>query len=165
MANFNKVFLMGNLTRDPELRYTPGGTAVAEFGLAVNRQWRGQDGEKRDETCFVDITAWGRQAEVINQYMKKGRSLFVEGRLQYDQWEGQDGQKRSKLRVVLENFQFVGGRGGDDAPDGGGSGGGAPRRQRSAPPQSRRQSGQSGPPQNGPDDDTGFAPGDDDIPF
>ena len=156
MANYNKVFLMGNLTRDPELRYTPGGTAVTEFGIAVNRQWKGQDGNKRDETCFVDITAWGRQAEVLSEYMKKGRPLFVEGRLQLDSWEGKDGQKRSKLRVILEGFQFMGGRG-----EGGSEGGGAPRRGREAAPSRRNEA----PPHDEPSDDTGFAPGDDDIPF
>lgn len=120
MANYNKVLLIGNLTRDPELRYTPGGTAVADFGMAINRTWKGQDGEKREEVCFVDITAWAKQAEQIQQYCRKGRSLFVEGRLQFDQWE-KDGQKRSRLRVVLENFQFL------DRP--GGTSGAAPNEQ------------------------------------
>jgi len=108
MANLNKVFLIGNLTRDPELRYTPNGMAVAEFGMAINRRWKGQDGERRDEVCFVDVQAWGRQAELISEYCRKGRSLFVEGRLTYDSWEGKDGQKRSRLRVTAENFQFLG---------------------------------------------------------
>lgn len=108
MAYLNKVLLIGNLTRDPELRYTPSGTAVADFGLAMSRNWKDQKGEKREETCFVDVTAWARQAEVIAQHCRKGRPLFVEGRLQLDQWEGQDGQKRSRLRVTLEGFQFLG---------------------------------------------------------
>ncbi len=108
MANLNKVFLMGNLTRNPELRYTPSGTAVASFGLAVNRNWTGQDGEKKTEVCFVDISAFGRTAEVINEYLSKGNPIFVEGRLQFNQWETKDGQKRSTLRVVAENFQFIG---------------------------------------------------------
>ena len=110
MANLNKVFLLGNLTRDPELRYTPGGAVVAEFGLAVNRQYRTQSGENREETTFVEIVVWGRQAETVNQYLSKGRPVLVEGRLQYDSWEGQDGQKRSKLRVTAERVQFLGGR-------------------------------------------------------
>ena len=109
MANFNKVFLMGNLTRNPELRYTPSGTAVASFGIAVNRNWTGQDGEKKEEACFVDVNAFGRRAEVINEYFSKGNPIFVEGRLQFNQWETKDGQKRSTLRVVAENFQFIGG--------------------------------------------------------
>lgn len=110
MANFNKVFLMGNLTRDPELRYTQGGTAVAEFGMAINRQWTTPDGETKEEVCYVDVNAWGRQAEIICEYCSKGRPLFVEGRLQYHTWVGQDGQKRNKLRVIVENFQFIGGQ-------------------------------------------------------
>ncbi len=109
MANFNKVFLMGNLTRDPELRYTPTGTAVAGFGLAVNRRWKSQGGEDREETVFVDVNAFGRQAEVISEYLSKGRPIFVEGRLRLEQWEDRSsGQKRSKLTVTLENFQFLG---------------------------------------------------------
>ena len=124
MANLNKVFLMGNLTRDPELRYTPGGTAVCEFGMAMNRTWTGKDGQKRDETCFVDCQAWARTGEVITEYCKKGRPIFVEGRLNFSSWEGKDGQKRSKLRVTVDNFQFIGGR-----PDNAG----APPRQSSAP--------------------------------
>jgi single-strand DNA-binding protein len=119
MANLNKVFLIGNLTRDPELRYTPSGAAVTEFGLAVSRQFTDSSGERRENTCFVDIQMWGRQAEVANEYLRKGRPLFVEGRLDYSTWEGQDGQKRSKLRVVAENFQFLGSREGGDR---GGSG-------------------------------------------
>ncbi|MBN2584850.1 MAG: single-stranded DNA-binding protein [Planctomycetes bacterium] len=119
MANYNKVFLIGNLTRDPQLRYTPNQMAVCDIGLAVNRRSRSSSGEQRDETCFVDITAWGKQAETLSKYVTKGRQLFIEGRLTYDQWEGQDGQKRSKLKVTLENFQFL-----DSAGAGGGSGGG-----------------------------------------
>jgi single-strand DNA-binding protein len=110
MANFNKVFLMGNLTRDPELRYTPAGTAIAEFGMAINRNWTSPEGEKKEEVCFVNVTAFGRQAEVICEYCSKGRPLFVEGRLRYQTWQPQEGQKRSKLDVVLEGFQFLGGR-------------------------------------------------------
>ena len=110
MANFNKVMLMGNLTKDPDLKYTPSGAAVCEFGLAVNRSFKGKDGSQRDETCFVDIKAWGRQAEVLNQYMSKGRPIFIEGRLEQSRWETKDGQKRSKIRVVVEQFQFLGSR-------------------------------------------------------
>lgn len=109
MSNFNKVFLMGNLTRDPELRYTPSGMAIVKFGMAINRTFKSQEGEQKKETCFVDITMFGRRAEVVSEYFSKGSPIFIEGRLQYDQWEGQDGQKRNKLVVVAENFEFVGG--------------------------------------------------------
>lgn len=109
MASFNKVILMGNLTRDPELRYTPKGTAVARIGMAINRVWRSETGEQREETTFVDVDAFGRQAETIAQYLKKGNPLLVEGRLRLDTWEDkQTNQKRSKLGVVLESFRFVG---------------------------------------------------------
>ncbi len=108
MANFNKVILAGNLTRDPEMRYTPKGTAVAKFGLAVNRTWKNEGGETQNEVTFVDIDAFGRQAEVICQYMKKGRPFLVEGRLKLDQWEDKNThQKQSKLKVVLEGFSFI----------------------------------------------------------
>jgi single-strand DNA-binding protein len=109
MANFNKVLLIGNLTRDPQLSYTPSQTAVVDFGLAVNRRWKGQDGENREETCFVDCRAFGRTAENINKYLTKGRPLFVEGRLTFNSWTAQDGTKRSKHRITVENFQFLGG--------------------------------------------------------
>lgn len=122
MANFNKVLLMGNLTRDVELRHTQSGMALAKFGMAINRKWS-QNGEQKESTCFVDLTAWGRQAEVLGQYVKKGSPLFVEGRLEYSTWEGQDdGKKRSKLEVVVENFQFIGAP--RSAGGGGGGGGG-----------------------------------------
>jgi single-strand DNA-binding protein len=120
MASFNKVILMGNLTRDPQLRYLPNNTAVCDFGLAVNRRWRDRDGNQHDEVCYVDLAAFGRQAEVINQYMSKGRPMLVDGRLKFDSWTGQDGQKRSKLSVVVENFQFVGPREGAGSGSGGG---------------------------------------------
>ena len=108
MASFNKVILAGNLTRDPELRYTPKGTAVAKIGLAVNRTWTGEDGQKKEEVNFIDVEAWGRQGEVIAQYMKKGRPLLVEGRLKLDSWEDKNTkQKVSKLKVVLESFSFL----------------------------------------------------------
>lgn len=119
MANFNKVYLMGNLTRDPEMRVTPKGTAICQFGLAISRSWKDESGQTREETAFVDIEAWGKQGEIISKYCTKGRPLFVEGRLKFDQWEDKtSGQKRSKLKVVLENFQFIGGRG-DGAPGAG----------------------------------------------
>lgn len=120
MANFNRVFLMGNLTRDVELKYTPSNQAVANIGLAVNRRYKTKDsGEQREETTFVDCEAWGRTAEVMNQYLAKGRPVFIEGRLKLDTWQDQNGGNRSKLKVVVENFQFVDSRGGS----GGGGGG------------------------------------------
>ena len=119
MASFNRVILVGNLTRDPELRYTPKGTAVAQLGVAVNRQWKSDTGEAKEEVTFVDVDAFGRQAEVIGQYLKKGRPILIEGRLKYDTWEDkQTNQKRSKLKVVLESFQFLGGGRGEGAPAG-----------------------------------------------
>jgi single-strand DNA-binding protein len=121
MANLNKVMLIGNLTRDPDLKYTPGNQAVCEIGLAVYRKYRTKEGEDREETTFVDCEAWGKQAEVLKQYMTKGKPLFIEGRLKLDTWEDKDGGKRSKMRVVIENFQFLG------AAGGGGSGGGGER--------------------------------------
>lgn len=130
MANFNKVILMGNLTRDIELRHTQGGMAIAKLGMAINRKWT-QNGEQKESTCFVDLTAFGKQAEILSQYVGKGSPLFVEGRLEYSTWEGQDGGKRSKLEVVIDNFQFIGAP--RSAAEGGGpaprraAGGGAPR--------------------------------------
>lgn len=120
MANFNKVILLGNLTRDPEVRYTPKGTAVAEIGLAINRFIPASDGgEKREETTFVDVTLWGRTAEIAGEYLKKGRPVLIEGRLQLDTWDDKtSGQKRSKLKVVGESMQLLGGK-----PGGGGGGG------------------------------------------
>ena len=109
MASLNKVFLMGNLTRDPELRYTPGGLAVASFGIAINRAWTAKTGEQKEEVCYVDINIFGRRAEVVGEYFSKGSPIFIEGRLQFNQWETKDGQKRSTLRVVADNFQFIGG--------------------------------------------------------
>ena len=108
MASFNKVILAGNLTRDPELRYTPKGTAVARIGIACNRKWRSETGELKEEVTFVDVDAFGKTAETIGQYLKKGRPILIEGRLRYDSWEDkQTKQKKSKLGVVLENFQFL----------------------------------------------------------
>jgi single-strand DNA-binding protein len=118
MASLNKVFLIGNLTRDPELRVTPKGTAICQFGLAVNRQYKDDTGATRDETTFVDIEAWGKQGELVAKYLTKGSPAFVEGRLRLDQWEDKtSGQKRSRLKIVLDNVQFLG------RPGGGGGGG------------------------------------------
>ena len=131
MANFNKVILAGNLTRDPELRYTPKGLAIAKIGIAVNRQWRTETGEQKEEVTFVDVDAFGKQAETLGQYMRKGSPILIEGRLLLDQWDDkQTGQKRRKLGVVVEGFQFLGGGQRND-------GGGAPaasRPQRSTTP-------------------------------
>lgn len=110
MASFNKVILMGNLTRDPELRVTNTGLSICKLSLAVNRTFTTKDGDSKDETTYVDIDAFGRQAETLSKYLQKGRPIMVEGRLKLDQWETNEGQKRSKLGVILENFQFIGGR-------------------------------------------------------
>ena len=156
MANYNKVILIGNLTRDPELRYTPKGTAIAKIGLAVNRTWKTDTGETREETTFVDVDAFGRQAEVIGQYMRKGRPFMVEGRLKLDQWEDkQTGQKRSKLGVVLESFTFLDS---GNRPEGGSPPAAAPDASRSRP------GTVSAPPASEPD--PGAAPPEeDDVPF
>ena len=140
MANFNKVMLLGNLTRDPQLSYTPSQTAIVEFGLAINRNWTGKDGQKKEETCFVNCKSFGKQAETINKYLTKGRPVFVEGRLSFSSWEAQDGSKRSKLEVVIENFQFI-------SSGGGGNSGGGGANQAAAAPAANN------------------APSDDDIPF
>ncbi len=156
MANYNKVLLMGNLTRDIEMRYTPSGMALARLGLAVNRKWRDtKTNEMREEVTFVDIDVWGKQAETANQYLAKGRQVFVEGRLKFDQWDDKTtGQKRSKLLVVAERVHFIGGPGGSGPGAGGqgGGGGGAPRSgpgnrapQRQAPQQPDQESGSDGP--------------------
>jgi len=118
MANLNKVMLIGNVTRDPEIKYTPKGNAVTDLGIAVNRIFAPEGGERREETTFVDVTLWGRQAEIAGEYCKKGRSIYVEGRLQLDSWDDKaSGQKRTRLRVIGENFQLLGPR-----PGGSGSG-------------------------------------------
>jgi len=125
MASFNKVILAGNLTRDPELRYTPKGTAIVRLGIACNRKWKSETGEMKEEVTFVDVDAFGKTAETIGQYLKKGRPILIEGRLRYDTWEDkQSGQKKSKLGVVLETFQFL--------DSGGGRGEGAPAASRPA---------------------------------
>jgi len=160
MANLNKVMLIGNLTRDPELRYTPKGTAVADISLAINRVWNNEQNQKQEETIFVDVTLWGRQAELAQQYLTKGRGAYIEGRLQMDTWDDKEtGKKRSKLKVIGESLQFL--------PDGrGGAGAGAQHaaggQQASRPPQQQRS---AAPPQG-----ASAAPPDeyqeeDDIPF
>ena len=117
MANLNKVFIMGNLTRDPELRYIPSGTAVATFTVASNRTYNSASGEKKEEVCFVRVVTWARQAELCGEYLSKGSPVFVEGRLQSRSWETPDGQKRSTIEVVAQNVQFLG-RGGKPAAEG-----------------------------------------------
>ena len=156
MANFNKVILAGNLTRDPQLSYLPSNTPVVEFGLAINRKWKSQTGDMKDETCFVEMRAYGRPAETLNQYMNKVKPLMVEGRLKYDQWEGKDGQKRSKLYVIVENFQFLG--------SGSGGGGGARGAERSAPAAASAPRGQAIE-EMPPMDEAATAPTGEDIPF
>jgi single-strand DNA-binding protein len=120
-ASLNKALLIGNLTRDPDLKYTASGAAVANFGLAINRRYTNSDGERVEDPCFVEIVAWNRLAEVCGEYLSRGRPVFIEGRLQMDSWETEDGQKRTKLRVVAQNIQFLGGGaksgGGEEAPD------------------------------------------------
>ena len=156
MANYNKVILVGNLTRDPQMRYLPSQMPVVDFGLAVNHRFKTKSGEDREEVCFIDCSAFGRQAEVINQYCRKGRPLLVEGRLKFDTWEDkQGGGKRSKHTVVIDNFQLLGGRDSAGGPGGGGydqgAGGGAsygddqrpqPPRTQGAPPPQRGGAGQ-----------------------
>jgi len=123
MANFNKVILAGNLTRDPQLRYLPSQTAVVDFGLAVNHKWRTPQGEDREEVLFIDCTCFGKQAETINKYCQKGKPILIEGRLKYETWDDKEsGGKRSKHKVIIDGFQFLGGR--DGAPGGGGGGAG-----------------------------------------
>ncbi len=167
MASLNKVMLIGNLTRDPEIKYTPKGTAIADIGLAVNRNYTTESGEKREEVTFIDVTLWGRTAEIVGEYCKKGRPLFVEGRLQLDTWDDkQTGQKRSKLKVVGDNIQLLGGREGG----GGGGGGGGEREYQDAPPSGGGGGGGGGfkkspPPQRKPPVDPDLDAAEDDIPF
>jgi single-strand DNA-binding protein len=120
MASFNKVILLGNLTRDPEMRTTNGGISICKLGIATTRVTRGNEGENREETVFVDVDAYGKQAEVIGRYFTKGRPIFIEGRLRLDQWETPSGEKRNKLYIVLESFQFIGSARFDDEGGGGG---------------------------------------------
>ena len=179
MASYNKVILMGNLTRDPQLSYLPSQTAVVEIGLAVNHKYKSQDGQMVDKVCFVDCRAYGRQAETINQYLHKGRPILIEGRLEFDQWEAQDGSKRSKHRVFIERFTFVdSGQGGGRASQGGGQasqgGGYVPPQQQPQQPQQQQQPPQqdSSPPQQQQDspppdsyDGQGQGPAGEDLPF
>ena len=166
MASFNRVVLVGNITRDPEVRYIPSGTAVVDLGLAVNDRRKTPQGEWVEEATFIDVTLWGRTAEIAGEYLQRGSSVLIEGRLKLDQWE-QDGQKRSKLKVIGERMQMLGGRG-----DGGGGGGGGQRR--SQPPRQQQQQGGNqyggggggydAPPSDGGYGGGGDAAGDD-IPF
>jgi single-strand DNA-binding protein len=160
MASFNRVILLGNLTRDPELRYLQSGMAVTDIGLAVNDRRKNPNGEWIEETTFVDVTLWGRTAEIAGEYLSKGSPALIEGRLKLDSWEGQDGQKRSKLKVVGEKLQLVGPKGGG-GQGGGGQGGGAPR------PAARQnnQFQQAAPPDDGYDASPSEPSGGDDIPF
>jgi single-strand DNA-binding protein len=163
MASVNKVMLLGNLTRDPEIRYTPKGTAVTDLGMAINRIRTGDNGERIEEVTYVDVTLWGRSAELAGQYLGKGRSVFIEGRLQLDQWDDKaTGQKRSRLRVVGENMQFIGGQG----QGGGGGNAQGGNQQQSKPAQQQQQpSGDSAPPQSGGAAASSFDDDADDIPF
>ena len=153
MASLNKVLLMGNLTRDPQLSYLPSQTAVVEFGMAMSRKFKKQDGSMAEDTCFVDCQLFGKRAEVVNKYFKKGEPIFVEGRLKFDQWQAQDGTKKSKLRVFVENFEFIG-------KGGGGQGGGQSRQSGSGAAETSDFGG-------GGDMEVpyGAGGGDDDIPF
>lgn len=152
MANFNKVILAGNLTRDPELRYTPKGLAICKFGIAINRNWTTETGEKKEEVTFVDIDAFGRQAETIAQYLKKGGGVMIEGRLKLDQWDDkQTGQKRSKLGVIVEGFQFTGS---PNRAEGGGE-----------PPAPRPRPAASAPSAAAPPSAEGPGEAEDDVPF
>jgi len=151
MASFNKVILLGNLTRDPEVRYTPKGSAVCDLGIAINRQYTLDSGEKREEVTFVDVVLWARLAEIAGEYLKKGRPIFIEGRLQLDTWDDkQSGQKRSKLRVIGETMQLLGGR--PPAAGGAAEGGEGSKEARSSKP--------APPPKAG-----AAEPDDDEIPF
>ena len=153
MPSLNKVFLAGNLTRDPELRYTPGGTAVAQFGLAVNRRFRNREGQMQEEATFVDIEVWGRQAEAASEYIAKGSPVLIEGRLKLDTWESkQTGERRSKLRVVGERVQFLSYKG---------SGKGGSRRMEAQRDDKGRPDEKGAKPPKGVDE----LPPDDDIPF
>jgi single-strand DNA-binding protein len=145
MADLNSVFLIGNLTRDPEVRYAPSGDAVADIQMAVNRKFRTKDGQDREEACFVGVVVWGRQAETCGQYLRKGSLVFVEGRLQYEQWE-KDGQKNSRLRVRANRVQFLG------SPRAGGGGSGEPSRGRggAAAPSEEGEGAVGGPAEDGP---------------
>ncbi len=159
MPNLNKVLLMGNLTRDPDIKYTPKGTAVADLGIAVNRVYTTDQGERREEVTFIDVELWGRQAEIAGEYLKKGRPVFIEGRLKLDTWDDkQTGQKRSKMRVVGDNLQLLGGR------EGGGGGERIVSEDAPAPRQAQRPP-QRPPQKAAPADPDLDAVEEDDIPF
>jgi len=161
MANYNKVILAGNLTRDPELKYTSTGMAICKFGMAINRKWKSETGEMREEATFVDIDAFGKQAETVAQYMKKGGSILVEGRLRLDQWDDKTtGQKRSRLGIVLESFQFLGGGTGGSRMDGGPQDAPAARPAPSRPAPAPRPAAPQPPPEA-----DGPPPDEDDVPF
>lgn len=162
MASFNRVILIGNLTRDIELRYLASGMAVTDIGLAVNDRRKGANGEWVEETSFVDVTVWGRTAEVMSEYLSKGSPVFIEGRLKQDTWEAQDGQKRSKLKVVCERMQLIGGKG-QGGPEGGGS---RPAGRSNAPRgQQDSQYSQAAPPDASFDAGPSEPSGGDEIPF
>jgi len=164
MANYNKVILVGNLTRDPQLSYLPSQTPVVELGLAVNRNWTAQDGQRREEACFIDVRAYGKPAEIINHYMAKGRSILIEGRLQFQQWQAQDGSRRSKHIVIAENFQFLGARGESEDASQTEARVRPPARTQNAPkPEQARQADDVDATANA--DDVTPPPSDDDIPF
>lgn len=163
MASLNRVFLIGNLTRDPEVRHTPKGTAVGDLAMAINMTYRTAEGVEKEEVCYVDIVVWGRQAETCKDYLSKGSPIFVEGRLQLDQWESQ-GEKRSRLRVRAERIQFLG-RGGGSGGSGGSRGGASAERGESGGGYSRRSEDAPPPRSREPEDFPDAGPADDEIPF
>jgi len=154
MASYNRIVLVGNLTRDPQLSYTANNVAVCKFGIATNHRWRDREGNQRDETCFVDCTLFGKGGEVFNQYMAKGRPVLIEGRLTFDQWTSPEGEKKSKHQVFVENFTFLGSRA-DGAQQGGGAPQGGGERTNAAPVSAR----------NEPEYDYAEPPPKDNIPF
>lgn len=156
MPSFNRVILIGNLTRDPEIRFASGNNAICKLGLAVSRNYTTRDGEKREETTFVDVDAFGKVAEILGKYLSKGRPVMIEGRLQLDTWESKEGEKRSKLKVVCENFQFLGGGRGGEESSGGGSGGGGGYERTSPPPREGSARSGGGPSENFDDEDIPF---------
>jgi single-strand DNA-binding protein len=158
MPSYNKVLLMGNLTRDVELKHTPSNMAVAQIGLAVNRRFKTKEGENKEEVTFVDCEAWGRTAEVMQQYLSKGKPVFIEGRLKLDQWQDKDGGNRSKLKVVIESFEFIDARGGAS----GGNSSGGDYSSGSVPPPASKSSPAKQPAYSGPSHEP---LGEDDIPF
>ena len=165
MADLNKVMLIGNLTRDPEVRYTPKGTAVGDLAMALNSTYKTKDGQVKEEVCYVDVVAWGRQAETAKEFLTKGSPIFVEGRLQFDQWETKEGEKRSRLRVNADRIQFLGrGKPGEGGGNSGGGGGGYRRSEGGAPSRSAAPTHEASQAPH-PADDFPDAPSDDDVPF